>query len=41
MDRKEVACPAVAHYTAISVVIMGFKALDNGRAKSERNNCFL
>ena len=41
MDRKEVACPAVVHNTAFSVVIKGFKPLDNGRAKSERNECFL
>ena len=41
VDRKEVACPAVVHNTAFSVVIKGFKPLDNGRAKSETNKCFL
>ena len=41
VDRKEVACPAVVHNTAFIVVIKGFKPLDNGRAKSERNKCFL
>ena len=40
MDRKEVACLAVVHNTAFSVVIKGFKPLDNGKAKSERNKCF-
>ena len=32
---------SVVHDTAFSVVIKGFKLLDNGRAKSERNKCFL
>ena len=42
MDRKEVACPAVVHNIAFSaVVIKGFKPLDNGRARSEKNKCFL
>ena len=41
MDRKEVASPAIVHNTAFSVVIKGFKPLGNGRAKSERNDCFL
>ena len=41
VDRKEVACLAVVHNIAFSVDIKGFKPLDNGRAKSERNKCFL
>ena len=41
MNRKEVACPTVVHNTAFDVVVEGFKPLDNGRAKPERNKCFL
>ena len=41
MDRKEVACPTVVHNTAFDVVVEGFKPLDNGWAKPERNKCFL
>ena len=40
VGQKEVACPAVVHNTAFSVVIKGFTTLDNGRAKTERNRCF-
>ena len=40
VDRKEVACAAVVHNTAFSVVIKRFKPLDNGRAKTERNKRF-
>ena len=37
MGRKEVARPAVVHNTTFSVVIKGFKPLDNGRANTVIN----
>ena len=41
VDRKEVACLTVVHNTAFDVVVEGFKPLDNGRAKPERNKFFV
>jgi len=41
VDQKEVACPAIIQNTACSIVIKGFEPLDNGRAKTEPNKCFL